>query len=801
MTLSPKIKKAALRCSLVLAAAWAVLRFSPFPQEALAPGWSWAAADRQGGLLRLGLSPQGSYRLPLTLDQMSPQLVQAFLGVEDRWFYWHPGVNPVAILRAAEQNLRAGGVRSGASTITMQLARMMEPRSRTYGAKLLQAWRAMQLETRFSKRRILELYLSRVPMGGNLEGVGAASWLYFGKSARDLSAGESALLVSLPRAPNQRRPDHDVAAARRGRDHVLQRLAGDLPLGWEQQQPQQAVIPAQRLPNPHRAPHLVDRLTPQLRRRAGVSRLTVDPALQGLVEERLASAVQLLAVQGVRHGAVLVVDNRSMDVLAYVGSPKPGSPDGGQVNGAALERSPGSTLKPILFGLALENGLITPRTVLYDIPRDFGGYRPVNYHGGYSGPVAAEDALVRSLNIPAVWLESQLVGRDQGLLALLRRLGLARSKGGASGLSVVLGAQELSLEELVRLYAGLANGGRLRALRYFADAAPEPAGEQILTPEAAYLVAQMLGKGQRPDLPSTWEFTATRGRVAFKTGTSFGFRDAWCLAYSPSYTVGVWVGNVDAKGSAALVGSKAAAPLAMGLMNQLLRNHDEWFKRPPGLGRRKICAETGLLAGPFCPHIDDDDDIPGRSPSASCRVHRKVWVRKRDGKRVSVECMTGPSKAYRQQLVEVWPPDVTRYLKAFGGRTLPYPLAAGDCPDLAGLAPPRLVSPMAGARFELQASMPLEQQRLALNAQASPDVERLYWFVDGTLVAESAPTVLAFWQARPGDHLVSVVDSEGRSAQAPIHVQGLRPRQNSPSAVAAAAEAAADTDPGAPPRD
>jgi penicillin-binding protein 1C len=747
-------------------------------------GWSWAALDREGGLLHLGLSPQGSYRLPLRLDQLSPELIEAFVRVEDRWFYWHPGINPLSILRAAGQNLQAGGIRSGASTLTMQLARLIEPRPRTFGAKLLQAWRALQLEARYSKRQILEFYLSRVPMGGNLEGVGAAAWLYFGKSPRDISAGESALLVALPRSPNLRRPDRDPARARAGRARVLQRLAGNLPAAWRGQDPASAAVPTKRLPNPQRAPHLLDYLAPRLRQRPGLSRLTLDPALQGLAETRLAARVELLAKRGVRHGAVIIVDNRDRSVLAYVGSPQPGSADAGQVNGANLLRSPGSSLKPFLYGLAIDQGLITPKTVLFDIPRDYGGYKPVNYKGGYAGPVAAQDCLIRSLNTPAVWLESQLVAKGQGLLALHRRLGLARERQGQSGLSAVLGALPLTLEELVRLYAGLADGGRLRDLRYFSDEALAPVSATLFSPESAYLVAQMLGQGQRPDLPSSWEFTATRGRVAFKTGTSFGFRDAWCLAYSPTYTVGVWLGNADAKGSSALVGGQAAAPLALDLMNQLLRNRDEWFKRPAGLLSRRVCAETGLPLGPFCPQSDVDDYLPGRSSGLACRVHRQVWVRKRDAKRVAPDCMSGPASAYQQRLVEAWPVDVARYLRSFGGRTLPYPAAADDCPSVAALAPPRFVSPLPRGSFELKAALPLSQQRLALSAQASADVERLYWFVDGLLVAEGGPAEQCSWQARPGKHAVSVVDSEGRTAQTEIQVTGLSVEKKVPEALA-----------------
>ena len=404
---------AALALGLLL---WAGLAFSPLPDESRPGDWSSALLSSQGRLLRLTLTSGGRYRIRLGLDEVSPEVVQGFLRYEDRWFYWHPGVNPVAVLRAAGLNLRRGRVVEGASTITMQLARMLERRPRSFRAKLLETLRALQLEARYSKREILERYLNSVPMGGNIEGVGAASLLYFGKLPRELSLSEAALLVSLPRSPSTRRPDRAGPAARTGRDQVLARIGAAADA---------VAPPSRRLENPLLAPHWVQRLAPDLAREPGIRVSTLDDGLQDLAEETLRAAGPELRRIGVHNGAMVIVQNQGAKIRAYVGSPDYGDAHEGQVNCADALRSPGSALKPFLYARAMEAGLISPHSTLYDIPRDYGGYRPVNFLGTYIGPVSAQDALIRSLNTPAVWLEASMVAQPGGgLEALLKRAGL-----------------------------------------------------------------------------------------------------------------------------------------------------------------------------------------------------------------------------------------------------------------------------------------------------------------------------------------------------------------------------------------
>ena len=749
---------------------WAALAFSPLPESVQAQDWSSALLSSQGRLLHLTLNQAGRYRIRLGLAEISPAVVQGFLAYEDKWFYWHPGVNPVAVLKAAFLNLRHGRVLSGASTITMQLARMAERRPRSFRAKLWEALRALQLEARFSKREILERYLNSVPMGGNIEGVGAASLLYFGKLPGELSQSEAALLVSLPRSPSTRRPDRSGPAARAGRDQVLQRLgapaAPDSP------------PPSRRLPNPQLAQHWVQHLAPDLAREPGLRTSTLDDSLQALAEDCLRAAGPQMRRIGVHNGALVIVENRSAKIRAYVGSPDFLDRHDGQVNGADIPRSPGSALKPFLYARALESGLISPHSTLYDIPRDYGGYRPVNFSGSYTGPVSAEDALIHSLNTPAVWLEAQMLDQPGGdLEALLKRAGLdSRGRDRLDpGLSVALGAHPVTVEEMASLYLALAHGGLWQPLNSFEDRPPARARVRLVGEGAAFLVTDMLSKVRRPDLPSSWEYSPSRGRVAFKTGTSFGFRDAWCAAYNPDYTVVVWLGNASGVGAAGLKAAEWAAPVAIAVFNRLTRNQDRWFSPPAGVARREVCADSGAPPNAFCPAKEEEWYLPGVSPYEPCQVHRAVWVRRKDGRRVSADCMPGDPKQYQRKVLALWPPDVTRYLRGYKAKFQALPPAAPDCADLAALQPPRIISPDADGHFELGDLMRRSTQKLALSAEASADVDRLYWYVDDFLVGDSKPDQILFWEPTAGPHKVEVLDSRGRTDSVRLVVTEPRP--------------------------
>lgn len=748
----------------------------PLPIEILEKDYSTLSLDPAGKLLRISLSPSGKYRIRLHLDDFGEDLKKGFLLYEDKHFYRHPGINPWSLARSALCNLRHRRVRMGGSTLTMQIAKMMEPKPRTLRSKGIEIFRALQLEHRYSKRELFELYLNLIPMGGNMEGVGAASYLYFGKPARSLSFGESALLIGLPRSPNRYRPDLHADQARRQKMKIMSQIGPAF--GLTAQEFRKNVVrpfPHKRYPNPYECPHLIVRT-----RSLGnphVKHYTMDPRIQSLCEDLLRKTVKTLEPEGAYNGAIVVIDNATMKVLAYVGSPDFYDPaHGGQINGAAILRSPGSLLKPFLYAIGLERGLLTPRKLLYDVERNYDGYSPANFDRRFLGPIAAEEALARSLNVPAVNLEFEL-GQD-GLEAFIRQARLVdeqRAKR-APGLSMVLGAYPMTLEELVSLYSVLANQGRLRRVVFFEEDVHDPnQGLVLLQPQTCYIMADMLSKLERPDLPQAWEFTSNRGRIAFKTGTSFGLRDAWSVGFNPRYTIGVWLGNVNAKSSSALVGMKAAAPLLVSIFNDLTRYGDSWFRRPDGVGQREVCALSGEPLAPFCKAKRMDYFLPGVSSNIACSVHQRIYVRKKDGAQVCRLCMDGPLKAYQEKIVEIWPPDIATFFRSRGKTDVLLPPHNPQCRIVLqekdkGL---KMRSPLPGGFYSVTGALSADAQKIPLMVQSRNSGNNVYWYVDNVLIGQGPPDQVFYVQPTPGLHRASVMDIRGHFDTAEFRVRRM----------------------------
>jgi penicillin-binding protein 1C len=535
--------------------------------------------DRRGEPLHYALTPDDKLCPSVRLAEVSPQLVAATIAAEDARFRGHAGVDLLAAGRALWTNLRSGRTVSGASTITMQVARLLRPLQRGYYAKFREALLALRIEAVLDKDRILELYLNLSPYGGNLHGVEAAARRYFGRSPGDLSLSEAALLAGLPQSPSRLRPDRHPAAARARRDWILERMAA---LGMVSPaaaaEARAATVNVAPAPPLRAAPHFCRWV---LGRSPPGARLltTLAPELQALAEEVVRAQQAALAPSGVRNGAAVVVETESGRIRALVGSQDFLAPRDGQVNGAAAPRSPGSLLKPFIYALAFERGLIGPETILHDTPRGFrDGYDPRNFSGRFLGPVTAREALVRSLNVPAVDVLAR-VGVEEAV-ARLRTLGLRGLHRAAEhyGLALGLGGVEVTLLELVEGYAVLGRLGLHRPLSFREDEEPAPA-RRVLSAAPAYQVLEVLEdagwpRGERDGglrLP----------RVALKTGTSFGLRDAWAVATTPRFTVGVWFGNFDAAPSPALVGQSAAAPAALELVRRLEAGGvPGWFVAP-----------------------------------------------------------------------------------------------------------------------------------------------------------------------------------------------------------------------------
>ena len=570
----------------VLAAGVLIRATAPKPHELPR---SVEVVDRSGVLLRPFSLADGRWRLAAKPEQIDKRYLEMLLAYEDRRFRDHIGVDPLALLRATWQLITNGEIVSGGSTLSMQVARLIEPRKqRTLTAKLAEIMRAMQLEARLSKQEILELYLTLAPFGGNLEGVRAASHAYFGKEASRLTIGEAALLVALPQSPEARRPDRSPDVAKRARNRVIDRmLASGVITNAEASRAREEIVPRVRREMPQFAPHAAEAsiaLMPKLQRHHLAIDATVQRRLEDLVREKIPTLESRASI------AILVADNETGEILARIGSTDFNDMErAGRIDMTRGVRSPGSALKPFIYGLAFEDGIAHPETLIEDRPTRFGAWRPENFDLSYQGTVTTRRALQLSLNVPAVAL-LESVGA-QRLFARLETSGaqLQLPKGEIPGLAIGLGGLGLRLEDLTTLYAALARGGEAFPLVHRLDVKKEKERRvRLLDPVAAWYVSNALIGAPPPD-------NAAAGRIAFKTGTSYGYRDAWAVGFDGRLTIAVWVGRADGQPVPGMIGRAVAAPILFDAFARAVPKIEPLRAAPAGA----IVASTARLPAPL----------------------------------------------------------------------------------------------------------------------------------------------------------------------------------------------------------
>ena len=743
-----------------------------FPLRTTVP-YSTLVTTRDGQILHAFLSRDDKWRLYAELSDITPTLRDAIIFKEDKYFYYHPGFNPIALIRAAGRNLLTGQRTSGASTITMQTVRLLEPRERTYGSKLIELFRAMQLELHFSKDEILQLYLNLIPYGGNIEGLKSASLLFFGKSPALLSLAELTTLSIIPNRPSSLRLGERNALVVQERNRWLERfrtshLFDDTAITDALNEP----LTAYRRAAPQGAPHLSRRLRAENPNQP-IIHSTLHPVVQSTVERLVQQYANRIRAYDIHNAAVLVVDNQLQEVVAYVGSADfDNAFDGGQVDGARAVRSPGSALKPLLYGLAFDAGVITPKSKLNDVPTNFSGYEPDNYDRRFNGPVTAEFALANSLNIPAVALLKEI--GTPTLVSTLRKAGFSTVKKQTKelGLSMILGGCGVTLEEMTRLYTSLANGGRLASLHIQLPAVPAASDARLLSPEAAYLVTHTLTQITRPDLPNNFDNSYHLPRIAWKTGTSYGRRDAWSIGYNQRYTIGVWVGNFSGVGVAELSGANTATPLLFNLFNTLDYNSPTgWFRRPKNsskLSMRLICPETGDVPGEFCAAPVTDYCIMGVSRYRRCQ-HRKAVFTNADGTLAYCAHCRPDSGAVRRSYPNLAPEVVMFYQS----RHIPYeavPPHNPACERVFGASDtqqngPLITSLNDRSEYFINTRQPAE---MPLTCQAANDVQTVFWYLNDKLYRRAKPAETVFFKPRPGVLKISCADDKGQSHD--IHV-------------------------------
>ena len=764
-----------LMALLIIAVALVGIRLWPHPLLSQFAPSSTAIYDDHARLLRLTLASDERYRVWVPLAEMPPALVDGVLLHEDAWFRWHPGFNPLSLARGAWVTYARGGNRQGGSTVTMQLARLMyRLNTRSPSGKMLQVLHSIQLEMCYSKHDILEAYLNLAPYGRNIEGAAAASLIYFDKPVGALTLPEALTLAVIPQDPS-RRVREDTADSGDA-DTISPRLSvarNRLFRRWLTRHPEDAAVaPLFRLPLrlrapehlPFAAPHFVAEVLSDARLRGehpSSLRTTLDLELQHVLERQVSTHVQHNSDRGVRNAVALLVDTRDLGIKALVGSAD--YFDGaiaGQVDGALAKRSPGSTLKPFIYALGFDQGVLHPQTVLRDVPTSFGPFTPENFDGRFLGPVTATEALVRSRNIPAVYVASKL--QSPSFYKFLQDAGVSRlADENFYGLSLVLGGGEVSMQELARLYAMLANRGELKPLRRLADE-PQAPGVRMLSDAASFMVLDMLRQNPRPDDAAIAQPGALP--VYWKTGTSWGFRDAWTAGVVGPYVLVVWVGNFDGAGNPAFVGIETAAPLFFHIVDAL-EARDPRLAEPPhapprNLKRVEVCLASGDLPNAWCPRRAATWFIPGKSPIRVSNIHRPIVVDNASGKPA---CPPYDSLATHTEVFEYWPSDLAKVFRQAGiPRRAPPPLP--DCSAAAddGMRP-QIVAPLRGTTYTRRLSREGED-RIAFNAVADAGVQELYWFVDDGFVGSAKPGDPLLWRpAAAGEFTLRAVDDRGRA--------------------------------------
>ena len=745
-------------------------RLWPLPLHEVNP--ARVVVDEKGIPLWRFADRDGIWRYPVTIEEVSPRYLEALIQYEDRWFWDHPGVNPFSVLRAAWQDLTAGKVVSGGSTLTMQVARLLDPHSRTLGGKVRQLWRALQLEWHLSKAEILTLYLNRAPFGGTLQGVGAASWAYLGKSPAQLSYSEAALLAVLPQAPSRLRPDRWPQRAEAARNKVLNRMAS------------QGVWSARQVKESQEEPvWLAPRQMPQLaplfsRMMLGKSRdskvvTTLDATLQRQLEELALNWKSRLPPRSSL--AMIVLDHTDMKVRGWVGSVDINDDSRfSHVDMISAIRSPGSVLKPFVYGLAMDDGLIHPASLLQDVPRRTGDYRPGNFDSGFHGPISMSEALVRSLNLPAVQvLEAYGPKKFAGML---RNAGLPLllPAGAQPNLSLILGGAGARLADIAAAYSAFARQGRAGKLRLKPD---DPLLERpLLSPGSAWIIRRILANEAQP-LPDS--ALAQVVPLAIKTGTSYGYRDAWAIGLNARYVIGVWTGRPDGTPVAGQFGFASAVPV-LNQVNNLLQSRSALDEARLPRDPRPASVSRGVICWPGGQSLPDGDSncrrrlatwlLEGSQPPTLLLpeqegirgIHFPIWL-DNSGKRVAADCPQAQEKS-----VDVWPLPLEPWLPQAERRSARIPPASATCPPLDQTFPAPLL--LSGIRQGAVIKRLPGESRVSLPLQVSGSEGPRWWFLNGEpLNVQGQMYTLQLENA--GDYQLLVLDEAGQVATVDFTLQ------------------------------
>lgn len=774
-----------LKIVLIAAGAlFAPVLLSPFPRFRVPLSTVVEAND--GSLLGARIAEDGQWRFPGFTD-VPEKFEKALLTFEDRYFYLHPGINPVSIIRALFLNIKEGEIVSGGSTITMQVARISRGnRRRSYYEKFVEILSALKLELFRSKKAILKMYVANAPFGGNIVGLEAASWRYTGKQSADITWAEAAGLAVLPNSPALVFPGRNQELLKTRRDNLLKKLYqreffDSLTLILALDEP----LPGEPKPLPVKAPHLTDYYF--IRNKGEITRTTVDPEIQEKATEIINAHQKNLSGNFINNSACIIIRVSTGEVLAYVGnsSPENFAEHGGDVDIIRAQRSTGSILKPILYSGLQQSGDILPNTLIADVPVRFTGFSPKNFDQTYRGAVPASSALSQSLNIPAVKMLQKY--SPEKFLSLLNDIGFTSFKKSADyyGLSLILGGGETSLWELTGVYASLSRvlNRYIAEKKYYKEDYHSPLlvvqkekesekteeSDPPLTASSIWLTYEALQKVNRPETESGWQYFASSPYLAWKTGTSFGFRDAWAIGTTPEYVIGVWVGNADGEGRPGLTGLNTAAPILFDLFSMM--GSGKWFEAPADdMTLIRVCTASGFRAGPYCNETEEIYACINGLRSEACPYHRIIHLDKSGTRQVNADCV--PLSDIRNNPWFVLPPAMEYFYRQKHPEYKVLPPPAPGCSADKNIEVMEFIYPSPGIKIFIPRDQTGLQTRIIPEVAHRNPSKKIFWHLDEKFIGTTKSIHQIEILANSGVHVLTVVDEDGNSIKCAFSIIG-----------------------------
>jgi penicillin-binding protein 1C len=744
---------------------------------------SYVIEDKDGNLLDASIAADGQWRFPYDAN-VPDKFVKCILTFEDKRFYYHPGVDPIAFVRATFKNTRSKGVTQGGSTITMQVMRLSRHKEkRNLYQKLIESIQAVRLECTYSKKEIMGLYASNAPFGSNVVGLDAASWRYFGQSPDKLSWGQMAVLAVLPNAPALVNPGKNRAVLLKKRNELLDKLVANNTIDKTTcELAKLEPLPGAPIPLPQFAPHLLQRFKDDLVKTDSTKetkiKTTIDFNLQKNVTDILEQHHNVLKGNGINNTCALVLDVETGNVLSYAGNIY-------DINDSDMEsyvdvikapRSPGSTLKPILYAAMLSDGMILPNSIVPDIPTQIGGYVPQNFDLSFDGAVPASKALSRSLNIPAVKLLQQY--KYQRFYELLKQCGITTLNRPADtyGLSLILGGCDVTMWDLAGLYASFArslnhqtkNGGKVFTKDFYPPQYQADSRQGIdanttinaLDATSIWFTFQAMEEVRRPGEEGLWQQFSSSQRIAWKTGTSFGFRDAWAIGITPKYVVAVWVGNTDGEGRPGLIGVQAAAPILFDIFRQLPSS--EWFKTPQNdIAYLPVCRESGYRANIDCPDVDTIMVPANGYKAALCNYHKMIHLDATGTYRVNENCVSPADMVHKSWFVLT--PAMEYYYKQKNHDYKPLPPFKDGCSNAESGKNMELIYPQPDAKIYVPLEINGERGKTIFTATNRKASAKIYWSLDDEFITTTTNFHQIALSPSPGIHVLTIVDENGES--------------------------------------